>query len=71
MRHDDILNFLNSRLSQLENREMMIPRYVEMPGKFIGKKDFSIDDLPLIKQQIKETKAAISAIKDLRKQLKW
>lgn len=70
MRHDDILNFLNSRLSQLENREMMIPRYVEMPGKFIGKKDFSIDDLPLIKQQIKETKAAISAIKDLRKQLK-
>lgn len=63
-----ILPWLKSRLEQLENRQMMIPRYVERPGKFVGSKnDYSLDDLPHIKQQIGEVKAAIKAVEQWHK----
>ena len=41
---------------------MMIPRYVAKPLSFVGKKDFSLNDLPKIQEQIDETKAAIKGI---------
>lgn len=63
-----LLQFLNDRLDQLENRKMMIPRYVERPGSFVGKKDFSLEDLPKIEQAINETKAAIKAVKEYNTQ---
>lgn len=55
---------IENRLRQLENRKMMIPRYVERSGKFLGKKDFSLDDLPKLEQQIAECKAALKGIKE-------
>ncbi len=61
------MSFLNDRLQQLENRKLMIPRYVERPGKFLGKKDFSLDDLPKIEDDIRETKALILALEKHRK----
>jgi hypothetical protein len=57
-------NIIQNRLQQLENRKMMIPRYVERPGKFLGKKDFSLEDLPKIEAQIAECKAALKGIND-------
>lgn len=62
-----ILKYLNDRLSQLEHRKMMIPRYVKRPGDFLGKKDFSLDDLPAIEQDINETKIAIKSVELYRK----
>lgn len=55
-------NYIEARLNQLENRKMMIPRYIERPGKFLGKKDFSLEDLPKIDAQIAECKAALKGI---------
>ncbi len=66
----ELISFLRDRLSQLEHRKMMIPRYIEQPGDFLGKKDFSLNDLPLIQWEIAETKAAIKAIEEYRKQNK-
>lgn len=63
-----LLEYLNSRLRQLEHRKMMIPRYVKKPGEFLGKKDFSLDDLPKIDKEIKEVQAAIRAVKNINKQ---
>lgn len=60
-------SFLKSRLEQLEHRKIMIPRYVGRPGKFLGKKDFSLDDMPVIEYQIKETQAAIKAVEEFHK----
>lgn len=62
-----LMYFLEWRLAQLEQRKMMIPRYVERPEKFVGKKDFSLDDMPKIQIEIEETKVAIKAVKSFRK----
>lgn len=48
----------------------MIPRYVERPGSFVGKKDFSLADLPKIQMQIKEATAALKAVNEFRKETK-
>lgn len=62
-----MLKFLNDRLLQLGNRKMMIPRYVHKPGMFLGKKDFSLADIPKIEEEIKECEVAIKAIEAHRK----
>lgn len=62
----NLLPFLKSRLQQLEDRRMMIPRYVKRSGSFAGKKDFSLDMLPQIEKDIGETIIAIGAIEALR-----
>ncbi|HEX8331902.1 MAG TPA: hypothetical protein VF622_04725 [Segetibacter sp.] len=59
--------FLNQRIQQLEHRKMMIPRYVERPESFLGKKDFSLSDLPKIEQDLKECKFALWAIESRKK----
>lgn len=66
----ELKKLLEDRLVQLQQRKMMIPRYVERPGKFLGKKDFSLDDLPIIQKEIEETKVAIKAIEKYRKTIK-
>jgi hypothetical protein len=67
----ELIDFLNSRISQLEDRKMMIPRYVKRSGKFAGKKkDFSLADLPKIQEKINETKAALVGIKKWRSDFK-
>lgn len=58
--------YLQARLTQLEDRKFMIPRYVERPLNFLGKKDFSMDDLPKIEEDIEETKACLKAIAELK-----
>lgn len=66
-----IVDFLYDRLNQLQDRKMMIPRYVQRSGAFAGKKkDFSMNDLPKIGDEIEETKVAIKAIEDWRKNKK-
>lgn len=62
-----LTQFLQDRLTQLEHRKMMIPRYVNRAGNFLGKKDFSLDDLPKIEEEIEETKAAIKGVADWKK----
>lgn len=57
-----LTDFLHDRLRQLENRKMMIPKYIKNPLSFIGKKDFSLNDLPRLEDEINETKAAIKGI---------
>jgi hypothetical protein len=54
--------YLKERIQQLENRKMMIPRYVERPEAFLGKKDFSMNDLPKIEEDLKECRFALWAI---------
>jgi hypothetical protein len=66
----ELTKFLSARLSQLEHRKMMIPRYVKNPGSFLGKKDFSLDQLPKIEEDIQETKAAIRGIETWKDNLK-
>jgi len=62
--------FLQDMLAQLENRKMMIPRYVERPQKFAGrKKDFTLEMLPQIEADIEETKAAIKGIDQWKNRL--
>lgn len=63
----DTLKYLNDKLLQLQSRHMMIPRYVKQPGQFLGKKDFSLNDLPDIEFEIGETQAAIKAVLTYRK----
>lgn len=62
-----LLKYLRDRLAQLEHRKMMIPRYIERPGNFLGKKDFSLDDIPAIQADIEETKMAIKAVELFKK----
>jgi hypothetical protein len=64
----ELLNFLKARLVQLENRLEMIPRYIERSGNFLGRNHCSLDDLPIIEDQIGETKAAIKAVKQWNKE---
>lgn len=54
--------FLHERIMQRDHRLMMIPRYVERPGNFVGKKDFTLADLPKIKYEIEEAKVALKAV---------
>lgn len=62
MKPSATLKFLNDRLRQLQDRRMMIPRYVERPGAFLGKKDFSLADIPGIDKEIEECQQAIKAV---------
>jgi len=55
---------LENRLAQLENRKMMIPRYVENNRAWSGKNHYSLDMIPGIQKQIDETKAAIKGINE-------
>lgn len=55
---------LLSRLTQLEHRKMMIPRYVNNNKAWSGKNHYSLDMIPGIQKQIDETKAAIKGIKE-------
>lgn len=64
-----LTDYLRDRLNQFEQRRMMIPRYVERPGAFLGKKDFSLNDLPKIDGEIAECKAALKAVEAHRKGL--
>lgn len=65
-----LTQILTDRLNQLENRKMMIPRYVKNPLSFIGKKDFSLNDMPKLEEQIQETKAAIRGIDEWKRSKK-
>lgn len=60
-----LTDYLNQRITQLKHRKMMIPRYIKLPGNFVGKKDFSLDDIPNIEKEIKECETALAAIKKL------
>ena len=60
-------DILMKRLEQLNERKRMIPIYVKNPNKFLGKKDFSMKDVPVIEKEIEETVAAINGIKLIRK----
>lgn len=62
--------FLIARIEQLDHRKMMIPRYVERPHAFAGKKDFSLEDLPRIEIEIGEAKAALKAVREFKNQTK-
>jgi hypothetical protein len=55
---------LENRLTQLENRKMMIPRYVKNNKAWSGKNHYTMDMIPEIQKQIDETKAAIKGIND-------
>lgn len=63
----ELKDIIEARLWQLENRKMMIPRYVERPEAFLGKKDFSLNDLPKIDQQINECNTCLEALKNIKK----
>lgn len=57
-----LTKYLRDLILQLEQRKMMIPRYVKKPGSFLGRTDFSLNDLPVIDKQISEAKAALKGI---------
>jgi hypothetical protein len=64
---------LTNRLAQLENRVMMIPRYVENNKAWSGKNHYTMDMIPPLKNQIEETKAAIAGIdrwREIKRQMK-
>lgn len=63
-----LASFLHDRILQLENRLMMIPRYLERPEAFVGKKDYSLDDMPIIQKQIEEAKMALAAVNKFNKE---
>jgi hypothetical protein len=58
----NLKQFIQDRITQLEQRRFMIPRYIEREGQFLGKKDFSMGDIPKIEQEIEECKAALKGI---------
>lgn len=62
-----LTSYLKERIQQLEHRKMMIPRYVERPEAFLGRRDFSLDDLPKIEEDLKECKFALWAIESRKK----
>jgi hypothetical protein len=55
---------LEKRVQQLENRVMMIPRYTGQ--QWLGKNPYKLEDIPKLKEQIEETKAAIKGINEWR-----
>ncbi len=55
---------LQNRLSQLEQRKFMLPRYCDNNYTFLGIKVYSLNMLPGIQKQIDETKAALKGICD-------
>jgi len=57
---------LTTSLMLLEQRKMMIPRYINQPG-WLGKNHYSMDMIPPIEKQIEELKAAIRGIEEWRK----
>jgi len=57
---------LNKSLAVLEQRKMMIPRYINQPN-WLGKNHYSMDMIPKIQKQIDEIKAAIEGIEIWRK----
>lgn len=60
----DLQLFLSQRLRQLQERAEMIPKYVDRPEMFLGKKHMNMDMLPKILREIEETEAAIKGIKN-------
>jgi hypothetical protein len=62
-----LTDFLNNRISQLEDRKRMIPRYLKRSGFVGSKRDFKMEHLPKIQEEIDETKVAIRAIEQWRK----
>lgn len=57
-----LTNYLKERIQQLEDRKMMIPIYLDRPGRFLGNKEFSMSDIPKIEQDIKECEVALKSI---------
>lgn len=58
---------IENRLGHLQERKMMIPRYIARPEKFLGNKDFSMDMIPQIERDIEECQAALRGIDEWRK----
>lgn len=61
---------LHNRLLQLENRVMMIPRYVKNNKAWSGKNHYTMAMIPPLEKQIEETKAAIKGIDEWRQSIK-
>ena len=57
---------LNKSLAILEQRKMMIPKYINQPN-WLGHNHYSMDMIPKLEKQIDELKAAINGIKIWRK----
>lgn len=57
---------LTKSLMVLEQRKMMIPRYINQSG-WLGKNHYSMDMIPPIEKQIEELKAAVRGIEEWRK----
>lgn len=62
-----LLSFLEQRIEQLEHRKMMILRYLGDPNKFVGRKDFSLEDIPKLEELINEARFALDAVKAYKK----
>lgn len=55
---------LEKRVEQLEGRKMSINAYLKHPGSFIGKAQYTEADVQKVENEIEETWAAISGIKE-------
>lgn len=65
-----LIKFLTDRKKQLEQRKIMIPKYLEHPHAFLGKNNFTVEDIARIELEIKECDAALKAIKRIKKMAK-
>ncbi len=66
MRKKSLYTQLNESLALLENRKMMIPRYIKNNSAWLGKNPYSMDMIADIDKQIDELKAAIKGIEVYR-----
>jgi hypothetical protein len=66
----DILQLMYQRMWQLQGRIIEIQNYVKREGKVISKRDFTLDDIPKLKNQVQEMSVGISAIEKFRRESK-
>lgn len=61
---------LQDRIDQLNLRLQTIPVYLKNPDKWIGRYQYTMEDIPKIRAEVAETEVALQAIKFYRKNLK-
>lgn len=66
----EILELMYQRMWQLNGRIIEIKNYVERDGDVISKKDYSLNDIPKLKNQIEQMVVAIKAIENFRSKVK-
>lgn len=62
--------FIRKRMNQSDHMGMMIPRYLENPNRFMGKKQYTLEDAVNHQKEAKKCDAVLKFLKQYNRENK-